>query len=571
MSNVKAVLASLKKAGFTGVEAAEYHDSIRLEGEMSSWQDVVKAGYAAVNLGYKGVINDISLKGFSMPPMQVPSVQDDSLAGAAYDAVIIGGGVCGCAIARELVKYDISVLMLEKESDVAMHASSRNDGMIHPGIASSPKKKSAMLNVRGNAMYQELCRLLDVPFERLGNLILFDSSATAAAASVYLAARAKKLGIEGKYITGKKLRALEPNIADNIVGACSYPSSGVLSPYKLTVALAEHAVQNGATVSLETVCTGFELVNGRIVGVKTNRGTVRPRVVINAAGTYSDAVARMAGDGFFTIHPRKGEVAILDKNAGTLVQRSMGVISLKSAHSKTKGGGVLRTIDGNVLVGPDAYEQPYKEDYSTNADHLDAVLAKQLPIIKGLSRRDIITYYAGTRASTYEEDFIVEASDYVSNLVHAAGIQSPGLASAPAIAADIADIVAEKLKKEMELKPRADYREKRECAPVMAKLSLAEKQKLIKKDPDYGVVICRCEQITAGEIKAQLHAPIPALTMDALKRRVRTGMGRCQGGFCTPGVMRIISEQSGIPLTEVTKSGEGSEMAVGATAKGVRR
>lgn len=570
MPKIKKVVSALRRAGYAGIEASEWRSSVRLEGELDSWNGVVSAGMIAAHFGYKGVINDITLRGFEHPPMSVPAAQDKSLEGARPDVLVIGGGVIGCAILRELSKLELSLLLIDKESDVAMQTSSRNDGMIHPGIASNPKKKSAMYNVRGNAMYTPLCRELHVPFERYGSLVLFENRLAGMAGSLYLGARARKLGIEGLFANRKRLLELEPNLSEAAACGCEYPSAGVLSPYKLTVALAEHAVQNGAKISLETVATGFEMIAGRISGVKTNRGTIRPRVIINAAGVFSDKIAAMANDGFFTIHPRKGETAILDKNVGGLVLRSMGVVSLSAAHSNTKGGGVMRTIDGNVLIGPDAFEQPLREDFSTTAGRLDAVLSKHLPLIKGLSRRDVITYYAGIRAATYEEDFIVEPSEYVGNLIHAAGIQSPGLASAPAIAEDIAKMAIEKLKNEIEVKPRRAYKPERVFPPVMAQLSIAEKQKLIEKNPDYGVVVCRCEQITAGEIKAQLNAPVPALTVDALKRRVRTGMGRCQGGFCTPTIIKLISEKTG-DSTAITKSGAGSEMVVGRTRKGAEK
>ena len=400
MRDVKKLISELRKSGFPGVEATEWRKSIRLEGELDNWQDIVRAGKIAARYGYKGVINDISLSGFKPDPISVPSAEDASLDGQRPDVLVIGGGVIGCAILRELSKYDLSLLLLEKESDVAMQASSRNDGMIHPGIASNPKKKAAMLNVRGNAMYTELCRELHIPFERYGNLILFESLPLSLVAGAFLTDRAKKLGIKGEYLNKKQVRELEPNISDKVVAAMSYPSSGVLSPYKLTVALAEHAVQNGARVALETVAAGLSVENGSITAVKTNRGIIYPKIVINAAGVFSDRVAEMAGDRFFSIHPRKGETAILDKNAGELVKRSMGAVNLSFLHSNTKGGGVMRTIDGNVLVGPDAYEQPLREDFSTHAENMDAVLQKHLPLINGLSRRDVITYYAGIRAST---------------------------------------------------------------------------------------------------------------------------------------------------------------------------
>ena len=557
---LKKVQKALRKKDLGGIECTEVRNCIRLEGEMDSWTDIVKAGKTAAKFGYKGVLNDISLKGFDEPAIRAPKTTDSSLEGVEPDVMIIGGGVIGCSIARELTKYQLNVLLVDKESDVAMQASSRNDGMIHPGIASHPGTLRGEMNVRGNAMYTQICKDLSIPFERWSNLILYSERFFGFASSFVFAEREKKLGIEGHKVSLEKLHEIEPNITDKAIGAFEFPSSGVLSPYKLTVAFAENAVENGAKVSLDTIVTGITVEGGKITAVKTNRGTVRPKAVINAAGTFSDKIAEMADDRFFTIHPRKGHLAILDKKQGPLVQRSMGLIGLSQAFSDTKGGGVMRTIDGNVLVGPDAFEQPYREDFSTKRENVDAMLNKHLPLIKGFSKADVITYFAGVRAATYEEEFIVEGSERVENLIHAAGIQSPGLASAPAIAEDITKITVDRLSKVMEVKKNDSFNPRRRVTPVMAKLSLEEKQAAIAANPDYGIVVCRCEGISRGEIIDAINSPVPATSIDAIKRRVRPGMGRCQGGFCMPLVTGIICEQTGMKPSEVTKSGEGSEL-----------
>lgn len=557
---LKKVQKALRKKDLGGIECTEVRNCIRLEGEMDSWTDIVKAGKTAAKFGYKGVLNDISLKGFDEPAIRAPKTTDSSLEGVEPDVMIIGGGVIGCSIARELTKYQLNVLLVDKESDVAMQASSRNDGMIHPGIASHPGTLRGEMNVRGNAMYTQICKDLSIPFERWSNLILYSDRFFGFASSFVFAEREKKLGIEGHKVSLEKLHEIEPNITDKAIGAFEFPSSGVLSPYKLTVAFAENAVENGAKVSLDTIVTGMTVEGGKITAVKTNRGTVRPKAVINAAGTFSDKIAEMADDRFFTIHPRKGHLAILDKKQGSLVQRSMGLIGLSQAFSDTKGGGVMRTIDGNVLVGPDAFEQPYREDFSTKRENVDVMLNKHLPLIKGFSKADVITYFAGVRAATYEEEFIVEGSERVENLIHAAGIQSPGLASAPAIAEDITKITVDRLSKVMEVKKNDSFNPRRRVTPVMAKLSLEEKQAAIAANPDYGIVVCRCEGISRGEIIDAINSPVPATSIDAIKRRVRPGMGRCQGGFCMPLVTGIICEQTGMKPSEVTKSGEGSEL-----------
>lgn len=559
---------ALHKSGIRGVTCALWRDSLRLLGEADDYAAVVRAGKLAARFGFHGVVNDIRVKGFTEPSIRMPQIRDASVHGRAVDVLIIGGGVIGCAIARELRRYDLSVILLEKEADVAVHTSSRNDGMIHPGVASKPNTLRAKYNVRGNAMYTELARELSVPFKRIGNLVLCGSKWLMPPMELFFKSRMARLGVEGEKLTKKRLYEREPNLKDGLAGAMFFPSSGILSPYKLTVALAESAAENGAQILLETAALGMELENGAITGVVTNRGTLRPRAVVNAAGVFADKVAEMANDRFFTIHPRKGELVILDKKKGGLLHTSLSLVGAQQLKSDTKGGGIMPTIDGNVLVGPDAYEQPWREEYSTNAEHVDAILKKHLPLIKGLGPQDVITYFSGIRAATYEEDFIVEKSRYVKNLIHAAGIQSPGLASAPAIAEDVARMAAEHLAREMEVRPNAAFDPIRKKRPELSGMSFAQKQAVIQKNPDYGVIVCRCEGISRGEIIDAINSPVPALTLDAIKRRVRPGMGRCQGGFCAPLVAGLIAEQTGGGAEAVQKSGGDSPVLLEKTPKG---
>lgn len=551
----------LQKAGYGNISCSEFGSSVRLEGQMADWKEIVKVGRAAAKFGFKGVVNDIALEGFTAPAIRAPKIRDGKYEGTAPDVLIIGGGVVGCSIARELARYRMDILLLEKEDDVAMHASSRNDGMIHPGIASHPGTLRGEMNVKGNAMYTQICKDLSVPFARYSNVILYSSKLVGVGGwYAVMKPRAKAFGIPVEWLNRKQLEEKEPNITDEAIGAFECPTSGVLSPYKLTVALAENAIENGAQVALNTIVEGMEVTHGKITSVHTNRGTLHPRFVINAAGVFADLVADMAGDRFFSIHPRKGECAILDKKKGPLSQRSMGLIGLSAAMSDTKGGGIMRTIDQNVLVGPDAYEQPLREDFSTHRENMDALLKKNLPLIKGFGRADVITYFAGIRAATYEEEFVIEASERVGNLVHAAGIQSPGLASAPAIAERIAEITVDLMRRDAPVQKNTGFHPVRRVDPVLSKMTTEEKQELIQKNPDYGVVVCRCESISKGEIRDALHRPLPAQSIDAIKRRIRPGMGRCQGGFCMPLVSQIITEEAGIPLAQVTKNGAGAEL-----------
>jgi len=562
------VQQALHKSGVQGVECALWRDSVRLAGEVDDYDTVVRAGKTAACFRFKGVINDIRVKGFIEPPPSMPKVKDASLHNQTVDVLIIGGGVIGCAIARELRRYDLSVVLIEKESDVAVHTSSRNDGMIHPGVASKPNTLRAAYNVRGNAMYTELVKELSIPFKRIGNLVMSQSKLLMLPMELYFRNRMARLKVEGARLNKERLYEREPNLRDGLAGAMFFPSSGILSPYKLTVAMAENAVENGAAILLETMALGMEMQGGAITGVVTNHGTLRPRVVVNAAGVFADKVAEMANDRFFSIHPRKGELVILDKKKGSMLNTSMSLVTAEMRKSDTKGGGIMPTIDGNVLVGPDAYEQPYREEYSTNADHVDAILKKHLPLIKGLGPQDVITYFSGIRAATYEEDFIIEKSQYVKNLVHAAGIQSPGLASAPAIAEDVAQIVAEHLTGEMVIKPNAAFNPIRKKRPELNGMSFEQKQAIIKENPDYGVIVCRCEEISRGEIIDAIHSPVPALTLDAIKRRVRPGMGRCQGSFCAPIVTKLIAQQLGAEIEAIQKSGGDSPVLIEKTSKG---
>ncbi len=562
---LKTIERRIRKDVSTDIYCRSWRNSIVLEGKVQSWQQVVKAGKLAANKGFKGVVNKIEVIGMEIPKIKKPELKDGALNDKKVDIMIIGGGVIGCAIARELSRYDVSILLVDKEEDVAFHSSSRNDGMIHPGIASKPGSKRGYYNVKGNKMYTKITQELDVEFKRSGNIILYEKGWMKIAAPIVYK-RAEKLGIEGvTHVSLKELKEIEPNITEKAAGGFSFPTTGVLSPYKMTVAFAENAVMNGAEISLNTIVNSIKVVEGKVAYVDTNRGKIYPSILINAAGVYSDKIADMAGDQFFTIHPRKGEIVILDKKKGALFTRVLAMPPINQSSSDTKGGGLIRTIEDNVLVGPDAYEEPYREDYSTHSQNIDKILNKHLHIVKGLSKADTITYFAGVRASNYEEEFIVEKSEYVDNLIHAAGIQSPGLASAPAIAEDIAKIAVKELSKVKNVYEKVNFNPLRKSIPNLNKLSFEERSRLIKNRPDYGIIICRCEEISKGEIVDAINSPIPATSLDAVKRRVRTGMGRCQGGFCTPLVTEILCEELGKKAVEITKKGGSSNLLMGET------
>lgn len=553
------------------ITSSEVHSAIVLEGNAANWHDVVEAGKIAANRGFKGVVNRIEAEEIKVPEIRIPDLKDDFLEGKKVDVLVIGAGIIGSAIARELSKWDISLLVVDKEDDVAMHASSRNDGMIHPGIEPKTGSKRAEYNVRGNRLYTKVTRELDVPFKRCGSIILYDKRWMHFLGPLFLR-KARLNGVEGvKLLSYKEVKEREPNVTDDIMGGVFLSSTGILSPFKMAIAYAENAVINGGEISLNTIVQSMKMEKDKITYVQTNRGTIYPRLVINAAGVFADKIADMAGDRFFTIHPRKGEVIFLDNKKGYLLNSVIAKPDFRTLGSETKGGGLVKTIDGNILVGPDAYEQPYCEDYATNRSNIRKIMDKHLPLVPKLSQSDVITYCSGIRAATYEEDFIIEQSEYVKNLVHAAGIQSPGLASAPAIAEDIEAIAVKILKTMKDFKLKENWNPFRKGIPETRGMDFEERSKLIKKKPEYGEIICRCEEVSRGEIMDAINSPIPAVTADAVKRRVRTGMGRCQGGFCLPHIMEIIHDEGKLAMTLITKKGNGSYILEGETKSETER
>ena len=545
------------------VEASEDNGLIILSGELPHWQDVVRAGEMAVNKGlYIGLVNDIHCTGESPQPTRMPALNDNALHGESPDVLVIGGGIIGCAIARELTRYKLDVLLVEKEHDLALHTSSRNDGMVHSGMDLKKGTQKYHYTRLGNRMFGDVCSELGIEFDRCGQYICVLNillKPVMYLTPVYW----RWLGIKGSKPLGKrKLRKLEPSVSRDIIGALFFPATGIVCPYNLTVAYAENAVQNGARVSLDTIVLGMDVNGGIIRSVSTNRGQIHPKVVVNAAGVFCEEIARMSGDRFYSIHPRKGTNAILDKKfTGAIVRKAMSSMrpaSAKKAHSK--GGGVMRTVDGNTLVGPDAVETIEKEDFSTTRESVAGILNWQGHTCPSLSESQIITYFSGIRASTYEEDFIVCKGKFTSNMVHAAGIQSPGLTAAPAIGVGAAKIAVELLGGQDAVGLNPCFDPKRSVTPRMATLSDEERAEYIARNPDYGVIVCRCEEVSKGEILDAMRRNVPCYTIDGVKRRVRPGMGRCQGGFCGPLVLDIIAKEKGLQPRQVRKGSFGSEL-----------
>lgn len=558
------------------VTVEEWRGCVRLTGECDDWATIYKCGIAAVDKHSLGVLNDVKLKGFHEEPKK-PTLKDNAIDGQRPDVLVIGGGIAGCSVLRELSRLDLDVLLVEKANDVATGASCRNDGCIHPGIDLHKGQLKLKYVLKGNEQYRQLVKDLGLELKPWGQTFIFSTHWENAIVSPLFWLKSKIIGVPGvKHLTPKQLKEMEPNPPKWAKGAMFMSSAGMISPYKTTIALCDNAIQNGARVSLNTIVEGMDVKDGKIVAVHTNRGTVYPKAVVNCAGIYSDVIADMAGDRTFTIHPRKGTDIILDKKkvgyALSSYARSYFAPLPKENQPEnkeqvghTKGGGVMRTVDGNILVGPDAHEVPSREDYSTNITDINNIIKKQQLAQPMLNKGDIITYFSGTRAATYEEDFVVRRGIFTSNIYEVAGIQSPGITAAPAIACDIRDWVKEDLK----AKNKTNFNPIYKHTPRLANLPEKEREAYIKKNSDYGEIICRCEEVSKGEIIDALNSPLKVATIDGIKRRVRPGMGRCQGGFCSPLVAKIIAEHEGIKIEDVLKGDEGSVVVYGDT-KGVK-
>ena len=546
--------------------------SVIVTGESDDWGEIISACSAVSEKNSKiHVVNNVKYTGKEAPKMREPDFEDKALDGKEPDVLVIGGGISGTSILRELSKWNIKACLVEKESDLAMQASGRNDGEVHPGVDLGKGSLKQKYVVKGNRMYDKVCSDLNVEFKRFGQYVGFESSYLKPIIRMYALMR-RRIGVDDtKVISGEELKKAQPNMNENFKFALYNPMAGCVCPYGLTIAYAENAVENGAEVYLNTAVRSIKTENGVITEVVTNRGTLRPKLVINAAGVFADDIAEMAGDRFFSIHPRRGTNSITDKKSGRLIDAIASFKTLKKDNSHSKGGGVMQTVHGNLLVGPDAVETNEKENYATHRESIDASFEKQQNTLPKLSQRDIITYFTGVRAPTFEEDFIIEYGRKTKNLIHCAGIQSPGLTTAPAVALDIEKMAIDYLRKLGTVEKNRNFNPVRKGVPVLNKMSDSERDEMIKKNPDYGVIICRCEEISKGEILDALNSPICVPTLDGIKRRIRPGMGRCQGGFCSPLVTKIIAEFEKKNISDVKKASDKSVISFGKTKGGAAK
>ncbi|MBQ7796768.1 MAG: NAD(P)/FAD-dependent oxidoreductase [Lachnospiraceae bacterium] len=473
---------------------------------------------------------------------------------AKSDVLIIGGGVIGCSIARELSKYQCRTILLEKDEDVCSGTSKANSAIVHAGYDAKTGSLKAKLNVQGNLMMEPLAKELDFDFKRNASMVLcFDKEDMPALQALY--ERGVANGVPGlKIISGEEARQMEPNLSDEVVSALYAPTGGIVCPFGLTIALAENAFENGVEFFFNTKV--LEIVkneNGYLV--KTNRGDFETTYIVNAAGVYADEFHNMVSEKKIHITPRRGDYCLLDKEAGNHV--SATIFQLPGKYGK--GILVTPTVHGNLLVGPTAIDQEDKDGTATTAEGLAEACEKATKSVKNVPFRQVITSFAGLRAHEDNNEFVLGEPEDAEGFFDAAGIESPGLSCAPAMGLYLAEMVAEKGKFEK----KADFKATRKGIVKAAELSREERAALIKEKPEYGTIICRCENISEGEIVDAITRPLGARSLDGIKRRVRQGMGRCQAGFCTPRTMEILSRETGIPMEQICKNSNGSEMIRG--------
>ncbi len=470
------------------------------------------------------------------------------------DVVIIGAGVVGCSIARELSRYDLQIQVLERASDVCEGTSKANSGIVHAGFDAHPGTLKAKMNVAGNEKMEALSRELDFPFQRNGSLVLCfaekDRDKLEKLLEQGIANGVKELRI----IEKEELRQMEPDISREAVAALYAPTGGIVCPFGLTIAMAENAAVNGVEFKLETQVFSVKRKENHYL-VTTSRGEVECLAVVNAAGVYADTFHNMVSGRRLHIIPRKGEYCLLDKKVGNYVHST--IFQLPTVYGK--GVLVTPTVHGNLLIGPTAADIEDKEAVSTTGEGIADVQKRAALSVEKLPTKQIITSFAGLRAHEEGGDFVLGELEDAPGFFDAAGIESPGLTCAPALGEYLAGLVAERLKAEK----KENFVAARKGIPNMALASEEERKKLIAENPAFADVVCRCELVTEGEILAAIHRPVGATTLDGVKRRTRAGMGRCQAGFCSPRTVELLARELNRDMAEITKNEKGSEFLTG--------
>ncbi len=472
------------------------------------------------------------------------------------DVVIIGAGAVGSAIARELSKYDLDIVVVDKNEDIGGDASKSNSAIIHTGYDATPGTLESQLVVAANPMYERLTEELDIPYRKLGALLpaITDEQYAQLPAIKEKAFNNRVYDVE--YLSGEQMLEMEPELNPEVKGGLYIPRENIIDPFILVMALAENANANGVSFMLNTTVTGIAVKDGRVTTVETTGGDIETKYVVNAAALHCDDIAAMVGKADYKVVARRGQFFILDKNTSCKVNKIVLPIPTKI----TKGKLMCPTIHGNMLVGPTAEDLDDKTGYETTAAGLESIAEDVRRLIPNVNLRDSITQYSGLRPNRVPEGLHVDVYDDLEGYVNLSGVRSTGLTLSVAMGKYVAQLM---LSQGMKAKLRGDFISKRTGIVRFHELSRDRQDELIRNDPRYGTVICRCETVTEGEIMDAIHRPIPARSMDAVKRRVRAGMGRCQGGFCGPRVLEILARELGKPVEEITKNQTGSRMIAG--------
>lgn len=471
-----------------------------------------------------------------------------------YDVIIIGAGVTGCAVARYLSRYQGSALVLERAEDVCCGTSKANSAIIHAGFDAAHGSLMAKMNVQGNRMVPGLAKELDFPFRMNGSLVVCMSEEDMHRL-LALYENGVKNGVEGlEIVDARRLHELEPNVSKNAVAALWAPTGGIVCPFNMTIALAENANANGVDFRFNTKVTGFTRGEEGWT-VHTEQGDFRTRYVVNAAGVYADVLHNMVSSRKLHITPRRGDYCLLDRQVGGFVSHTVFQLPGKLG----KGVLVSPTVHGNIIVGPTAIDIEDRDGTNTTAAGLEELISKAGISVDNLPIRQTITSFAGLRAHEDHHEFVIGEAEDAPGFVDCAGIESPGLTSAPAIGLTVAELLREKLG----LREKEDFIATRKGLLDPKSLTWDAYQALIRENPAYGQIICRCEQVTEGEIIDAIRRPLGARSLDGVKRRTRAGMGRCQAGFCSPRVMEILARELGVSQAEITKCGGASRLIVG--------
>ena len=463
-----------------------------------------------------------------------------------YDVIIIGAGVSGSAVARELSRYKIKVGVLEKEEDVCSGTSKANSGIVHAGYDAAEGSLMAKLNVRGNEMMEALARDLDIPFKRTGSLVICLHEEDRPQLQV-LYERGGRNGVPGlRILEREELKDMEPNISDEACAALYAPTAGIICPFELNIAMAENAAMNGVEFRFNTEVQDLKPTE-KGWEIHTSQGVCETRYVVNAAGVYADVFHNIVSKNKIHITPRRGDYCLLDKSAGSHVGRTIFALPGKYG----KGVLITPTVHGNLLVGPTAVDIEDKEGTNTTKEGLDEIIKKAGMNIKNLPMKQVITSFAGLRAHEDGHEFLIGEVEDARGFIDCAGIESPGLTSSPAIG----EMVGNLLRDKMNLEEKEDFISMRKGVLNPDTLDREQRNLLIQEKPEYGNIVCRCEMITEGEIIDAIQRPLGARSLDGVKKRTRVGMGRCQTGFCSPKTMEILARELHIPISEVTKSG----------------